>query len=180
MSACAIQSGYLPDFLSCTQKEPGGRLIAIVMDINTVEYQEGIYVGYRYFDTHDRDVFFPFGFGLSYTTFEFSGLDLDVKDGVVRIRATVTNTGDREGAEVVQVDVHHKNPPVDRPVRELKGFEKVHLAAGSSATVEIELDETAFSFFHPDEHKWVTEPGTCQIQLGSSSRDIRLTGDVEL
>lgn len=173
-------SGKLTMTFANSHKDYPSHSIGAFPGENTVGYREDIYVGYRYFDTHDRDVLFPFGYGLSYTTFKFSGLDLAVKDGVVRVRVTVTNTGAREGAEVVQVYVHHKNPSVDRPVRELKGFQKVHLEVGASATVEIELDETAFSFFHPDEHKWVLEPGTYQIQVGSSSRDIRLTGDVEL
>jgi len=173
-------SGKLPMTFANSHEDYPSHSIGEFPGENTVAYREDIYVGYRYFDTHDREVFFPFGYGLSYTTFEFSDLKLDARDGVVRVRATVTNTGGREGAEVVQVYVHHKNPSVDRPVRELKGFDKVHLEAGASATVDIELDERAFSWFHEDELRWVKEPGTYQIQVGNSSRDIKLTGDVEL
>jgi beta-glucosidase len=145
----------------------------------TVEYTEDIYVGYRYFDTHNRDVFFPFGFGLSYTTFEFSGLNITRQGDIVFVESTVTNIGDREGAEVVQVYVHHKDPSVDRPIRELKGFDKVHLEPGASATVSIELDESAFSYYHPEELRWVLESGSYELHVGNSSRDIKLTGIVE-
>lgn len=144
----------------------------------TVDYAEDIYVGYRYFDTEEIPVTFPFGFGLSYTTFEFSDLNVAREGDTVRVQATVTNTGDRAGAEVVQVYVHHRDPSVERPLRELKGFEKVDLEPGDSATVTIELDETAFQYYHPDELEWVLEPGEYEIQVGNSSRDIKLRADV--
>ncbi|MCC5925970.1 MAG: glycoside hydrolase family 3 C-terminal domain-containing protein [Bacteroidetes bacterium] len=147
---------------------------------NTVAYTEDIYVGYRYFDTHDKEVVFPFGFGLSYTTFDFSDLTLSKDGDKVLVQCTVTNTGARAGAEVVQVYVHHKNPSVDRPVRELKGFDKVHLEPGASARVSIELDASAFSYFHPEEFRWVMESGSYEIQVGNSSRDIHLTSAIEL
>ncbi len=173
-------SGKLPMTFSNAHTDYPSHSIGEFPGDGTVDYAEDIYVGYRYFDTHDRDIFFPFGFGLSYTTIEFSDMDLTVNDDVVLVQSTITNTGDREGAEVVQVYVHHKDPSVDRPIRELKGFEKVHLDAGESVTVEIELDEMAFSYFHPDQLEWVMEPGEYQIQVGNSSRDIKLTQNVEL
>ncbi|PWN06600.1 glycoside hydrolase family 3 C-terminal domain-containing protein [Rhodohalobacter mucosus] len=146
----------------------------------SVEYTEDIFVGYRYFDTEDKPVTFPFGFGLSYTTFELSDLNVAREDGTLLVQATVTNTGDRTGAEVVQVYVHHRDPSVERPMRELKGFEKVELEPGVSAIVTIELEESAFQYYHPEELEWVLEPGEYEIQVGSSSRDIKLRADIDL
>lgn len=146
---------------------------------NSVDYAEDIYVGYRYFDKEEKAVTFPFGFGLSYTTFSFSDLTLTKEGDKLIVQCTVTNTGDREGAEVVQVYVHHKNPSVDRPVRELKGFEKVQLNAGASSTVSLELDASAFQYYHPENLEWVLESGSYEIQVGNSSRDIKLKGAVE-
>lgn len=144
----------------------------------TVKYTEDIYVGYRYFDTHNKEVVFPFGFGLSYTTFAFSDLKLTKQKQKVVVECTVTNTGNRAGAEVVQVYVHPKQASVERPIRELKGFEKVYLAPGSSATIQVELEESAFTYYHPDELTWVLESGDYEIQVGNSSRDIKLSGNV--
>ncbi len=172
-------SGRLPMTFANAHTDYPSHSIGEFPGDGTVDYAEDIFVGYRYFDTHDRDIFFPFGFGLSYTTFEFSDMSLFVHDDIVRVQATVKNTGDREGAEVVQVYVHHKNPSVERPIRELKGFEKVHLEAGESTMVEIELDDMAFSYFHPDQLEWVMEPGEYQVQVGTSSRDIKLMADLE-
>jgi len=168
-------SGKLPMTFANSHEDYPSHSIGEFPGDGTVDYAEDIYVGYRYFDTHNRQVHFPFGFGLSYTTFEFSDLKVDRENDKVIVQSTVTNTGDREGAEVVQVYVHHENPSVDRPIRELKGFDKVELAAGSSATVTIELDESAFKFYHPDQDEWVLEPGSYEVQVGNSSRDIKLT-----
>ena len=172
-------SGKLPMTFANSHEEYPSHSIGEFPGDKTVKYTEDIYVGYRYFDTHNKEVVFPFGFGLSYTTFAFSNLKLTKKGSRVLVECTVTNTGDRGGAEVVQVYVHPKQPSVDRPVRELKGFEKVHLEPGTSATVQIELEESAFKYYHPDEHKWVLESGSYEIQVGNSSRDIKLAGNVE-
>ena len=144
----------------------------------TVKYTEDIYVGYRYFDTREKPVTYPFGFGLSYTTFSFSDLKVTKMDNKVVVQCTVTNTGDREGAEVVQVYIHPKQASVDRPIRELKGFEKVTLASGDSVIVTVELDDSAFKFYHPEELKWVLESGSYEIQVGNSSRDIKLNAEI--
>jgi beta-glucosidase len=96
----------------------------------------------------------------------------------VLVETTVTNTGERAGAEVVQVYVHHREPSVERPVRELKGFEKVELEPGDSEMVTIELDESSFQYYHPDELEWVLESGEYEIQVGNSSRDVKLRADV--
>ncbi|MBW6478974.1 MAG: glycoside hydrolase family 3 C-terminal domain-containing protein [Bacteroidales bacterium] len=172
-------SGKLPMTFANSHEEYPSHSVGEFPGYKTVKYTEDIYVGYRYFDTRNKEVVFPFGFGLSYTTFAFSDLKLTKKDNKVVVECTVTNTGDREGAEVVQVYVHPKQPSVDRPVRELKGFEKVYLDPGASARLNIELDESAFKFYHPDELKWLLESGSYEIQVGNSSRDIKLTGNVD-
>jgi beta-glucosidase len=172
-------SGKLPMTFANSHEDYPSHSIGEFPGDGTVEYTEDIYVGYRYFDTHDRDVFFPFGFGLSYTTFEFSGLNITREGDKIFVQSTVTNTGDRKGAEVAQVYVHHKDPSAERPIRELKGFDKVHLEPGASANVSIELDESAFMYYHPEELRWTLEPGSYEIQVGNSSRDIKLTGIVE-
>ena len=171
-------SGKLPMTFANSHEDYPSHSIGEFPGDGTVDYAEGVYVGYRYFETHDRDLFFPFGFGLSYTTFEFSDLQVTKDGDKVMVQSTVTNTGDRYGAEVVQVYVHHKEPSVDRPVRELKGFDKVHLEPGESATVNIELDESAFMYYHTEDLEWTLEPGTYEIQVGNSSRDIKLSEEV--
>lgn len=172
-------SGKLPMTFANSHEDYPSHSIGEFPGDGTVDYAEDIYVGYRYFDTHNRDVFFPFGFGLSYTTFDLSDLQVTRNGDKVLVKSTITNTGGTEGAEVVQVYVHHKDPSVDRPIRELKGFEKVHLEPGATATVNIELDESAFSFYHPDELRWVLESGDYEIQVGNSSRDIKLTETIK-
>ncbi len=173
-------SGKLPMTFADSHEEYPSHSIGEFPGDGTVDYAEDIYVGYRYFDTHEKQVAFPFGFGLSYTSFAFSDLKVTHRDDKVVVQCTVTNTGDRDGAEVAQVYIHPKNPSVDRPVRELKGFEKVELAPGASATVTIELDKTAFKFYHPEELKWVLESGSYEVQVGNSSRDIELREEVML
>jgi beta-glucosidase len=171
-------SGKLPVTFANSHEDYPSHSIGEFPGDGTVDYAEDIYVGYRYFDTQNKDVFFPFGFGLSFTTFEFSDLQVSKQEDKVMVQTTVTNTGDREGSEVVQVYVHHKDPSVERPVRELKGFEKVQLDPGASATVNIELDETAFMYYHPEDLKWVLETGSYEVQVGNSSRDIKLREEV--
>ena len=117
-----------------------------------ITYNEGVYVGYRYYDSYDIDVEFPFGHGLSYTTFEYSDLileiDKDNKDDIdVRIQATIKNTGSVYGAEVVQVYVSDKEASVERPIHELKGFAKVYLKPGEKQNINISLNKDSFSFY---------------------------------
>jgi beta-glucosidase len=139
-----------------------------------VRYGEGIYVGYRYYDTLDRPVAYPFGFGLTYTTFEL-GEPIVRKTGpnAVEISLSVTNTGRRRGSEVVQLYVHDEQASVERPVHELKGFAKVTLEPGTAETVTISLDERSFSYWSQLQHRWVTEAGGVELRVGVSSRDIR-------
>ena len=143
-----------------------------------VDYAEGIYVGYRHFDTRNVEPAFPFGFGLSYTTFEYSGLRVTPgkTDGnrPVEVSLQVKNTGTRAGAEVVQLYVHDGHSKVDRPLRELKGFARVELKPGEAKTVSFKLDRAALSYWSAEKKDWQAEPGTFEIQVGASSRDIRL------
>ena len=139
-----------------------------------MEYREGLYVGYRYYETAKVPVLFPFGFGLSYTTFEYS--DLTVTDKAATF--TLTNTGDRDGAEVAQLYVHAKAPTVYRPANELKGFQKVFLKAGESKTVTIELDDKAFRYWNDKTGKFEIDGGEYDILIGASAAEIRLSGTV--
>lgn len=141
-----------------------------------VRYGEGVFVGYRYYDHCDVEPRFPFGHGLSYTTFEYSQLQApaEVKMGeLVRVSITVRNTGEMEGKEVVQLYVHDAQSRLPRPPKELKGFAKVTLKPGASQTVTFTLDQRALSFYDPIRRAWVAEPGTFAVLVGSSSRDIR-------
>lgn len=142
----------------------------------TVEYREGLYIGYRYFETANVPVLFPFGYGLSYTTFAYS--DLKVTDK--KATFTLTNTGDRDGAEVAQLYVSAQCKGVYRPVKELKGFQKVFLKAGESKQVTIELDDKAFRYFNVKTNKFEIEPGVYDILIGASVADIKLSGSVRL
>ena len=139
-----------------------------------VEYREGLYVGYRYYDTARVPVLFPFGFGLSYTTFAYSDLRLSDKAATF----TLTNTGHRDGAEVAQLYVHAVNPTVYRPHKELKGFQKVFLKAGESKTVTIPLDDKAFRYWNTVTGKFEIDGGDYEIQIGASVADVRLSGTV--
>ena len=140
----------------------------------TVEYREGLYVGYRYFETAKVPVLFPFGFGLSYTTFEYS----DLKVSNTEATFTLKNTGGMDGAEVTQLYVSAKNPTIYRPVKELKGFAKVFLKAGESRTVTIKLDDKAFRYFNITTDKFEIDGGEYDILIGASVADIRLSGTV--
>uniref|UniRef100_A0A7C4KHK4 Beta-D-glucoside glucohydrolase n=1 Tax=Anaerolinea thermolimosa TaxID=229919 RepID=A0A7C4KHK4_9CHLR len=147
---------------------PGGR---------EVIYGEGIFVGYRYYDKKDIQPLFPFGHGLSYTTFEYSDLSIPQEARIgesVEVKITVKNTGTVAGKEVVQLYVCDPESSLARPPKELKGFAKVSLAPGESKTVRFTLDSRAFAFYDPYQSRWVVEPGRFEILAGSSSRDIRM------
>lgn len=150
-------------------------------DPGVVGYGEGIFIGYRGYDKSHTDVAFPFGFGLSYTSFDLSDLTVTTASSVeagdlsATVTVTVTNTGDRDGAEVVQVYVQDAESTVTRPVRELKGFTKVSLAPGASQTVSIELSQRSFSFWSSQHGRWAVEAGTFVIAVGPNSRELPLT-----
>ncbi len=147
-------------------------------------YTEGIYVGYRYYDKKKIEPAFPFGFGLSYTTFEYSGLKLDKKsmkqDGSVTVTLNVKNTGAMDGDEVVQLYISDKKSSVDREVKSLKGFKRLHLKKGESKIVRFEISKDALSFYDVKTKKWIAEPGEFGILIGSSSRDIRVKSNFKL
>ncbi len=142
-----------------------------------VRYGEGIFIGYRYYDAKGLPVQFPFGHGLSYTTFEYSTPKVSAEnfkdqDGIV-VEVDVTNTGETVGKEIVQVYVHDQESALVRPHKELKGFAKVELQPGETKTVSISLDFRSFAYYHPSYHQWITEDGAYDILIGASSADIR-------
>jgi beta-glucosidase len=147
-----------------------------------VDYAEGILVGYRWFDSKGVEPLFPFGFGLSYTTFQYSAISVDqAQDGRWSVTFSVTNNGTRNGDEVSEVFVSPPVPSrVPRAVRELKGFSRVSLAFDETKTVTVVLDPDAFSYFDEKKGAWAVEPGSYTVAVGSSSRSIQLTAPVEI
>ena len=149
-----------------------------------VRYEEGIFVGYRHYDTRGVEPLFPFGHGLSYTRFAYGRMGVKHSRSVAGTKVDVTveikNAGKCKGAEVVQLYVRDLESSVERPVKELKGFKKVALKPGGKKLLRFSLDESAFSFYDPEKKGWVTEPGVFEIMLGSSSRDIRLKKRIKL
>jgi len=146
-------------------------------------YSEGILVGYRWYDDQKIEPLFPFGYGLSYTTFGFKDLKLSTPDAEknVTVKFTVTNTGKRAGAEVAQVYVSLPSlPNVPQPPRQLKGFQRVELAAGRSAKVTIKLDARAFSYWDEPSHGWKVAPGSYTVSVGNSSRNLLLNQTFEI
>ncbi len=141
-----------------------------------VEYREGIFVGYRGYEKNGVKPLFPFGFGLSYTTFAYSNLDIKAEDKEFVVSFDIKNTGKVAAAEVAQVYVGDDKCSLVRPEKELKGFDKVYLKAGETKRVSIRLDDEAFRFFDPIERQFKVEAGDFTIKVGSSSADIRLTG----
>ena len=150
---------------------------------STDTYSEGLYVGYRHFDKEQIKPQFPFGFGLSYTSFKYSNLKIttDTTEGKLSavVSFTITNTGKREGAEIAQVYVHEENPQLDRPVKELKDFVRVDLKPGASKTVHVKLDNDAFHYYNPGKKAWVVDHASFDILVGASSRNILLSGNVK-
>ncbi|WP_160683338.1 glycoside hydrolase family 3 C-terminal domain-containing protein [Clostridium sp. C2-6-12] len=148
---------------------PGGK---------TVKYSEGIYVGYRYFETFEIEPLFCFGHGLSYTSFQYEALEVSAKESAeevdVNLKFKVTNTGDKPGAETAQIYVRDIEASVERPKLELKGFDKVYLEVGETKEIEIKLNKKSLAFYGVEDKKWIVEPGVFEILVGSSSKDIRL------
>jgi beta-glucosidase len=150
----------------------------------TVRYGEGLFIGYRYYDAKGIDVLFPFGYGLSYTTFDYANLTASDQvfkdvDGLT-VSVDVTNTGNTGGKEIVQVYVHDCEAKLVRPYKELKGFAKVALEPGETKTVAIHLDRRAFAYYNPAYRDWVAESGQFDILVGRSAADICLTQTVEM
>lgn len=155
---------------------PGGK--------DVVEYRESIYVGYRYYDTANVDVLFPFGHGLSYTSFEYSNLTLShdsmSDDDTLDVSLDVSNTGDYAGKEVIQLYVRDIESTIFRPQQELKAFTKIHLLPNETKTISFKLDKRAFAYWDINHHDWLVESGVFEIRVGSSSRDIRISQSVTI
>ena len=170
-------SGKLPMTFPKNEEEtpvantyPGSKEVA--------NYDEGIFVGYRWYDKKNIEPLFPFGFGLSYTTFEYSDLKLSAKsmnqDDEIEVSLRVKNSGKMDGDEVVQLYIHDVKTSVDREPKSLKGFARVSLKAGESKTVTMRIDKTALSFYDVSSKAWVVEPGEFEVLVGNSSRNILL------
>lgn len=146
-------------------------------NIVDIEYREGIFVGYRWADKNKIQPLFPFGHGLSYTTFDYGKATIDKTEGtaddVFTVSIPVTNTGDRAGREIVQLYVSDLKTTLPRPVKELKGFKKISLEPGQTETVTFEISRGDLSYFDADKHAWVVDPGKFEALVGASSRDIR-------
>lgn len=149
-----------------------------------VNYGEGVFIGYRYYDTKKQPVQFPFGYGLSYTSFDYSNLQLSAHSITdqddLTVTVDVTNTGSMVGKTVVQVYVHDHEAKVARPTKELKGFAKVALEPGETKTITVTLPPRAFQFYDTGYGVWRAETGAFDILIGDSAQDIRLTATVNL
>ena len=155
---------------------PGAFFLDYPGDGMTVNYSEGVLVGYRWYDAKNQEPLFPFGYGLSYTTFRYSDLQVErTGDEQATVKVRVTNTGTREGAEVVQLYLGSP-AAAEEPPKQLKGFEKILLKPGESKVVTMKLDKNSFAAWDTESHAWKVYPGTYSVMVGSSSRDIRLKG----
>ena len=150
----------------------------------TSEHRESVYIGYRYYDTAGKDVLFPFGYGLSYTTFEYSDIKVsskDIKDtDTLKVTFKIKNTGDMDGAEVAELYVADKESTIFRPEKELRAFTKVFLKAGEEKEVTLEIGKRAFAYYNVNIGDWHVETGAFEILIGASSRDIRLSETVNV
>ncbi|MFT4284414.1 MAG: glycoside hydrolase family 3 C-terminal domain-containing protein, partial [Protaetiibacter sp.] len=145
-----------------------------------VRYGEGLFIGYRWYDARELDVTFPFGHGLSYTSFRYDALALAADGDGIRARVTVTNTGAREGREIVQAYVSLPGSAVQRPVRWLGGFASVELDAGETATVDVRIEGRDLAHWHVALDRFVVEPGDYEVAVGGSSRELPLRDEVEV
>ena len=143
-----------------------------------IQYREGLYVGYRYFDSANAQVLFPFGHGLSYTRFDYDDLQVDTSGDELNLQLQLTNSGSRAGAEVVQVYIHDAHCSAYRPTQELKAYQKVLLQPGESTIVNLTLTRDAFAIYDPAQSDWIVEAGEYEVRVGASSRDIRLRSRV--
>lgn len=177
-------SGKLPFTIPARLEDNAAHALNAFGDTKCVEYKEGIWVGYRWIEKEKIRPLFAFGHGLSYTTFRYGEVSLDKKvmkeDESLTVRVSLTNTGTREGAEVVQLYVSDLKSSLPRPVKELKGFRKVKLAPGATEVVTFTIDKEALSYYDPARHGWVAEPGRFQVCVGSASDDIRSKAAFEL
>lgn len=173
--------GYEPKDRPMNKNAPKDGDRSKIYDVN---YKEGIFVGYRWYEHQKIEPLYPFGYGLSYTTFQYSNLNFDAKsfteDGIVRVSFDLKNTGKKEGAEITQVYIADKESSLERPLKELKGFQKISLKAGESKKIEIRLFKKDFEFWDPEAKQWTFEAGNFDIIVGSSSSTIKLTKNISL
>ncbi len=162
--------------LSNKKEKPAEELVA---NVDYTEYEEGIYVGYRHFDKNHLDVSYPFGYGLSFTEFDYLNMDIKLMDGNIHITVQVENTGMVPGKEVVEIYVSKPDTEIDRPLQELKAFAKTPLLnSGESAEVSIHFPVSDLSYWNEDSSGWTLEEGSYTIHSASSSRDIRLSKEI--
>ena len=177
-------SGHLPaTFERRWQDNPAYPSYYPVPGTLTIEYKEGVFVGYRGFEENGVEPLFPFGHGLSYTSFKYSNLSISpdtTSDGVVEVSFDVSNTGERAGADVAQIYVADRHSDIARPPKELKGFAKVHLQPGATQRVTVHLDRRSFAYYDVEARGWTATPGSFDVLIGSSSAVIELRGKVTL
>jgi beta-glucosidase len=146
-----------------------------------VTYKEGVFIGYRHYDKSGIKPLFPFGFGLSYTTFAYKNLTVSQpQTDFVTVAFDLTNIGSRAGEEVSEIYVGDKHAPVARPVKELKGFQKVKLNPGETKHVQVTLDRRAFSYYDVKDHQWKVAPGEFELYVARSAAQVELTGKVTI
>lgn len=175
LDQCSVHAPVLKEgkkMIADPRRYPGIARTDTVPNIWNIYYDEGIYVGYRYIDKQKLTPLFPFGHGLSYTTFDIKNAKLTMQNGLPTVTVDVTNTGNRAGAQVVQLYVQDVKASVDRPVKELKAFQKVKLNPGETQSVTLTLNERAFQFYDTESHSWKAEPGKFNFLIGTSSQDI--------
>ena len=152
-----------------------------VKNVGYTLYDEGIYVGYRYFDTFDKTVSYPFGYGLSYTTFSYNDVKAADNGSNVAVSVTVTNTGNRPGKEVAEVYVTAPKGAIEKPAQELKAFAKTRtLQPGESQTLTMNIDKADLASFNTKQSAWVADKGTYTFKVGASSRDIKGTATLNI
>jgi beta-glucosidase len=177
-------SGHLPETFIMEESDNLPIASGEFAKKNRVEYREGINIGYRQYDTDGTDVLFPFGYGLSYTSFDYELDEVTVEeadnDVKVSVGVTVKNTGDMDGATVVQLYVSDLLSKEFRPVHELRAFEKLALAKGESQKINFTLDKSAFDYFDTEKKKFYLEPGEFTIEIGENSRDIKCWENIEI
>lgn len=158
--------------IPCYNNYPGTEL--------TVEYKESIYVGYRYYEKANKEVLFPFGFGLSYTNFKYSNLKLNQEEDKIKVTFKIKNTGKVIGKEIAQIYISQEKPKIYKPIKELKNFKKVELKPGEEKEIEIELPKSCFEYYNPETKKWSIEEGIYEIQIGKSSKEIVLKNKITI
>ena len=167
---------YIPDGDSLYQG--WGHDFDMKRPVYDIIYTEGVFMGYRWYDSKQIEPLYPFGFGLSYSTFQYSDLNISQQGDLYKVRFSITNTGSQKAAETAQLYVSDPKASVPRPSKELKGFAKVELKPGESETVTLQLSRQDFSYWDPARQDWYAEPGEYIIKIGASSRDLRLSGNL--